>query len=76
MNPRLLLGRSLSVLGVLACVSLLAFSPAQLLAESKGKATTGKIYVAGTEGGAQVATGEKVEALTDQIHFSGRGCAD
>jgi hypothetical protein len=55
MNPRLLLGRSLSVLGVLACVSLLAFSPAQLLAESKGKATTGKIYVAGTEGGAQVA---------------------
>ncbi len=73
MNPRLFLGRSLSALGVLASVSLLAFSPAQLLAESKGKATTGKIYVAGTEGGAQVATGEKIEALAIKSVFMAQG---
>ncbi len=73
MNPRLFPGRSLSALGALAFVTLLAFGPVQVRAESKGKALTGKIYVAGTQGGAQVATGEKVEALAIKSVFLAQG---
>ena len=72
MKPRLFVGRGSSALSAFALVSLLACFPGALRAANPTP-NTGKIYVAGTEGGSQVATSEKVEALKTKSIFVAQG---
>lgn len=72
--PTLLFSRrSLSALGAFALVAALAFTPQALQAQTQVKNPAGKIYVAGVVGGAQVATGEKIEALAVKSTFRAQG---
>ena len=72
MKPRLFVGRGSSALSAFALVSLLACFPGALRAANPTP-ITGKIYVAGSEGGSQVATSEKVEALKTKSIFVAQG---
>ena len=71
MNFSSLLRRDWSALGV---VALLAVSPAALPAQTD-RAPVGKIYVASLEGGAQIATGDNIEAVTAKSIFVAQGSA-
>ena len=64
LTQRLLTHCGLSAIGAYACVVLLTVAPVSLRAQIQPKAPSGKIYVAGLEGGAQIFTGDKIEALT------------
>ena len=55
-------------------MALLVVSPFALHAQTS-KAPVGKIYVASLEGGAQIANGDKIEALTPKSIFVAQGSA-
>ena len=73
LHLRPLLFRGLSAAGAVAFTSALALAPLALLAQGPAKNPTGKVYVAGVEGGAQAATGDKIEMLAVKSIFQAQG---
>jgi hypothetical protein len=73
MNPRQPVGRGLSAVGAFVFTAALAFTPLALQAQAPKKNPAGKIYVASLTGESQVATGDKIEALTQKSVFFAQG---
>ncbi len=73
MNIRPLLFRVLPAAGAVAFTSALALAPVALQAEGPAINPTGKVYVAGVEGSAQAATGDKIETLAVKSVFKAQG---
>jgi hypothetical protein len=87
MSIRPLLHCTLNNLGTTAFVTALALMPLSLPAQNQSlqaqgfslqeqghaKTPVGKIFVVGVEGGAQVATGERIETLTEKSIFRAQG---
>lgn len=73
MNLLPLACRRLPAAVALGFLSVVTNAPAARVAEIRDQNLTGKIYVVGTEGGAQVALGDKVTALALKAIFQAQG---